>query len=195
MATGVNVKMGVEGISQFKNNMNQARQAVKTLDAQLALSEKQFKASGDAESYMTEKTELLKAKLEQQKTVAEGAGAVSVAACMFRKVDITAGKTVCVVSGGNIDVTTVSRVITKGLTKAGRLVEIATKVEDKPGHLLRMLTLVRDTGANIVTIDHNREDRRSDVGACVVSMILETRNAAHVAELREKLCAAGYPLL
>ena len=135
------------------------------------------------------------ALMEQQKTVAEGAGAVSVAACMFRKVDITAGKTVCVVSGGNIDVTTVSRVITKGLTKAGRLVEIATKVEDKPGHLLRMLTLVRDTGANIVTIDHNREDRRSDVGACVVSMILETRNAAHVAELREKLCAAGYPLL
>ena len=135
------------------------------------------------------------ALMEQQKTVAEGAGAVSVAACMFRKVDITAGKTVCVVSGGNIDVTTVSRVITKGLTKAGRLVEIATKVEDKPGHLLRMLTLVRDTGANIVTIDHNREDRRSDVGACVVSMILETRNAAHVAELREKLCGAGYPLL
>lgn len=73
MATGVNVKMGVEGISQFKNNMNQARQAVKTLDAQLALSEKQFKASGDAESYMTEKTELLKAKLEQQKTVAANA--------------------------------------------------------------------------------------------------------------------------
>ena len=133
--------------------------------------------------------------MEHQKTVAEGAGAVSVAACMFRKVDITAGKTVCVVSGGNIDVTTVSRVITKGLTKAGRLVEVTTKVEDKPGHLLRMLNLVTGTGANIVTIDHNREDRRSDVGACVVSMILETRNAAHVAELRERLCGAGYPLL
>jgi hypothetical protein len=66
---GVNVKMGVSGLSQFKNNMNQAKQAVKTLDAQLALTEKQFKASGDAESYMTEKSELLKAKLEQQKTV------------------------------------------------------------------------------------------------------------------------------
>ena len=133
--------------------------------------------------------------MEEQKTVAEGAGATPVAACMFRKVDTTAGKTVCVVSGGNIDVTTVSRVITKGLTKAGRLVEITTKVEDKPGHLLRMLNLVAGTGANIVTIDHNREDRRSDVGACIVSMILETRNSAHVAEIREKLCAAEYPLL
>ena len=69
MASGATVKLGVEGISQFKTNMNQAKQAVKTLDSQLALTEKQFKASGDAESYMTEKAELLKAKLEQQKTI------------------------------------------------------------------------------------------------------------------------------
>ena len=73
MANGVNVKMGVSGIAQFKQNMNQAKQAVKTLDAQLALTEKQFKASGDSESYMTEKAELLKAKLEQQKAVVAGA--------------------------------------------------------------------------------------------------------------------------
>ena len=69
MASGATVKLGVEGISQFKNNMNQAKAAVKTLDAQLTLTEKQFKATGDAESYMTEKSELLKAKLEQQKTM------------------------------------------------------------------------------------------------------------------------------
>ena len=68
-SSGVNVKMGVSGIAQFKQNMNQAKQAVKTLDAQIALSEKQFKATGDAESFMTEKSELLKAKLEQQKNV------------------------------------------------------------------------------------------------------------------------------
>ena len=73
MASGATVKLGVEGISQFKNNMNQAKQAVKTLDAQLTLSEKQFKQTGDAESYMTEKTELLKAKLEQQKAVVNNA--------------------------------------------------------------------------------------------------------------------------
>ena len=73
MASGVNVKMGVSGLSQFKNNMNQAKQATKTLDAQLALTEKQFKQTGDAESYMTEKSELLKAKLEQQKQVVSNA--------------------------------------------------------------------------------------------------------------------------
>lgn len=69
MASGASVKLGVEGISQFKTNMNQAKQAVKTLDAQLTLTEKQFKQTGDSESYMTEKSELLKAKLEQQKTI------------------------------------------------------------------------------------------------------------------------------
>ena len=69
MASGVNVKMGVSGIAKFKQDMNQAKQSVKTLDAQLALTEKQFKASGDAESYMTEKAALLQAKLEQQKSV------------------------------------------------------------------------------------------------------------------------------
>ena len=69
MASGVNVKMGVSGVAKFKQDMNQAKQSVKTLDAQLALTEKQFKASGDAESYMTEKAALLQAKLEQQKSV------------------------------------------------------------------------------------------------------------------------------
>lgn len=73
MAGGVNVKMGVSGVAQFKQAMTQAKQATKTLDAQLALTEKQFKATGDSESYMTEKSELLKAKLEQQKTVLDNA--------------------------------------------------------------------------------------------------------------------------
>ena len=68
-ANGVDIKLGVSGVSQFKQNMNQAKQAVKTLDAQLTLTEKQFKSTGDAEGYMTEKSELLKAKLEQQKQV------------------------------------------------------------------------------------------------------------------------------
>lgn len=73
MASGVNVKMGVTGVAQFKQNMNQAKQSVKTLDAQLALTEKQFKASGDAQSYMAEKSELLKAKLEAQKKAIDNA--------------------------------------------------------------------------------------------------------------------------
>lgn len=73
MASGVNVKMGVTGVSQFKQNINQAKSAVKTLDAQLALTEKQFKASGDAEEYMAKKTAELQAKLEAQKTIVDNA--------------------------------------------------------------------------------------------------------------------------
>lgn len=73
MANGVNVKMGVSGVAQFKQNMNQAKQSVKTLDAQLALTEKQFKASGDAEEYMSKKTAELQAKIEAQKSVVENA--------------------------------------------------------------------------------------------------------------------------
>ena len=117
------------------------------------------------------------ALMEGQKTVAEGAGATPVAACMFNKVDTSEKKAVCVVSGGNVDVTTLSRVITKGLSKSGRLVELTTKVTDKPGSLLQMLQLVSQSGANILTVNHSREDRDSEVGACIVSLVLRPATA------------------
>ena len=72
-SNSANVKMGVTGVAQFKQSMSQAKQAVKTLDAQLSLTEKQFKASGDAEEYMAKKTAELQAKLEAQKNVVENA--------------------------------------------------------------------------------------------------------------------------
>ena len=135
------------------------------------------------------------ALMEGQKTVAEGAGATTVAACMFGKVDTSSKKTVCVVSGGNVDVTTLSRIITKGLSKSGRIAEISTKVVDKPGSLILLLQVVSETGANIVSINHAREDKHSDVGACIVSMVLETRNGQHVAEIEQALVSKGYSLL
>ena len=135
------------------------------------------------------------ALMEGQKTVAEGAGATPVAACMFGKVDVSGTETGCVVAGGNVDVTTLSRVITKGLSKSGRLVELTTKVLDKPGSLLQMLQLVSQSGANILNINHSREDRDSEVGACIVSLVLETRNSDHVAAIKLALTDAGYPLL
>lgn len=135
------------------------------------------------------------ALMEGQKTVAEGAGATPVAACMFGKVDTSSKKTVCVVSGGNVDVTTLSRIITKGLSKSGRIAEIATKVVDKPGSLIQLLQVVSETGANIVSINHAREDKHSDVGACIVSMVLETRNNEHVDQIENALISKGYSLL
>lgn len=135
------------------------------------------------------------ALMEGQKTVAEGAGATTVAACMFGKVDTQNRKTVCVVSGGNVDVTTLSRIITKGLSKDGRLVELTTKLVDKPGSLLQMLQVIAQSGANILSVNHAREDKLSDVEACIVSMVLETRNAAHIEEISRALTSHGYTLL
>ena len=129
-----------------------------------------------------------------QKTVAEGAGATPVAACMSGKVDTTK-KTVCVVSGGNVDVTTLSRVITRGLTYGGRLATITTKLADRAGSLANLLNVVGGTGANVVRIHHEREDVNSEVNACVVSMVLETRNADHVQKIKDELTAKGYSLL
>ena len=134
------------------------------------------------------------ALMEGQKTVSEGAGATTVAAYMFRKVD-TSLKTVCLVSGGNIDVTTLSRVIDRGLIKSGRIAEITTKVQDKPGMLINLLQIVGATGANIKEIDHRHEDIDSEVNSCVVSMVLETRNQTHVTEIIAAIKAAGYTIL
>ena len=133
--------------------------------------------------------------MEDQKTVAEGAGATTVAAVMFGKVNAVDRKTVCVVSGGNVDVTTLSRVITKGLSKSGRIVEFTTSVSDKPGSLVQLLQIVSRTGANVISINHAREDRKSSVNACLVSMVLETRNMQHVDDIEQALISNGYPLI
>ncbi len=133
--------------------------------------------------------------MEAQKTVAEGAGAASVAAVMFDKVPELKGKNiVCVISGGNIDVSILSRVITKGLTKTGRITEIKTKVIDKPGQLINLLQLISNAGANIITIDHQREAKKSEVNSCIVSMVLETRNVAHSQEICDTLQQNGYEI-
>ncbi len=133
--------------------------------------------------------------METQKTVAEGAGATSVAAAMFHKVPELKGKNiVCVISGGNIDVSILSRVITKGLTKTGRITEIQTKVLDKPGQLINLLQLISNAGANIINIDHHREVKKSDVNSCIVSMVLETKNIEHSNEICKTLQENGYEI-
>ena len=133
--------------------------------------------------------------MEDQKIVSEGAGATTVAAILFDKVSTADKKTVCLVSGGNVDVTTLSRVITKGLTKTGRMTNITTKVVDKPGELNRMLTLVAQSGANIMSIHHDRADQQSEVTACVVDLTLETRDRQHGQEIKDTLQTNGYPIL
>lgn len=134
------------------------------------------------------------ALMEGPKTVAEGAGATSVAAYLFDRVDTTKN-TVALVSGGNVDITTLSRIITKGLQKTGRMVRFTTKLVDKAGALAQLLTCVADCGANVLDIEHQREDAKTEVNSCVVNMTLETRDEAHILELRRRMEEKGYRLI
>ena len=134
------------------------------------------------------------ALLEGPKTVAEGAGATSVAAYLFNRVD-TSLNTVALVSGGNVDITTLSRIITKGMQKTGRIVRLTTKLIDKAGNLAQLVSCVAECGANILDIEHEREDAKTEVNSCVVTMTLETRDEAHIRKIRESLVSHGYRLI
>ena len=96
------------------------------------------------------------ALMEKQKLVAEGAGALSVAAAMFDKLPINNKKVVCIVSGGNIDVNILSRVINRGLLKAGRLSDLTIEMLDKPGQLKEVSQIIADLGANVIRVRHNQ---------------------------------------
>ena len=121
--------------------------------------------------------------MEQQKLVAEGAGAVSVAAAMAGKVDLAGRKTVCLVSGGNIDVTILSRVITRGLMIQGRQVELELEVYDRPKQLAIVSALVAEMGANVVSVEHDRKTDSTDLQHCMLRLGLETRNADHIGQI------------
>ena len=135
------------------------------------------------------------ALMEQQKLIAEGAGAVSVAAAMFNKVPVEGKKTICLVSGGNIDVTILSRVINRGLTKSGRNCVLTLELIDKPGQLMRVAQVIAQHGANILSSHHERNGENANVNACTLRVVMETRNAEHVEEIRKALLADGFHIL
>jgi threonine dehydratase len=133
------------------------------------------------------------ALLEGPKTLAEGAGASSVAAYLFGKVD-TSLKTVALVSGGNVDITTLARIISRGMRKTGRTAKLTTKLVDKADNLAKLIQLVADAGANVLEIHHEREDAGSEVNSCTVTLTLETRDAEHIRTIRHDMEKSGYPL-
>ena len=133
--------------------------------------------------------------LEKQKLVAEGAGAVGIAAAMYHKVNIE-GKTVCaLLSGGNVDVTMLERIITRGLAKAGRTANFATVLPDQPKTLATLLNIMSDMGVNVLEVNHERGNLKAPVGSCVVHLLVETRDALHVQQIYETLRAQGYPIM
>lgn len=135
------------------------------------------------------------ALIEQQKLIAEGAGAVSVAAVMFNKIPVKGKKIVCVVSGGNIDVTILNRVIRRGLVKSGRSGMLNIELLDKPGQLLGVSEIIAKHGGNVTTVRHERADENPDINGCFLRIQLETRNSEHLEEIRQALIEAGYKLV
>lgn len=133
--------------------------------------------------------------IEQQKLIAEGAGAVSVAAVLFDKVPVKGKKVICLLSGGNIDVTILNRVITRGLLKAGRSADITIELSDKPGQLSGVSDIVARMGGNVVAVYHDRADLDMDINACYLRLVLETRDHEHVAQIEDALSEAGYKLV
>ncbi len=130
--------------------------------------------------------------IEQQKLVAEGAGAVSVAAAMFNKVPIEGKKVVCLVSGGNIDVTNLNRVITRGLVKNGRDCSITLRLSDKPGQLSKVCSVIGENGANILSVEHKRNSTNTQISGCQLNIEMETRDRAHIKQIVDALTQAGF---
>ncbi len=135
------------------------------------------------------------ALMEQHKLVTEGAGAVSVAAVMFGKVDIKGKKAVCILSGGNIDVNILSKVIKRGLIMSGRSCRLEMQLVDKPGQLKRVIRIIADLGGNVTAIYHERSNEGTKINDCKLRIDLETRNHEHLLEIKQALKDCGVDVL
>lgn len=135
------------------------------------------------------------ALIEKQKLIAEGAGAVSVAAAMFNKVDIAGKKVVCLVSGGNIDINILSRVITRGLVMAGRNTTLTIALEDKPGQLQGVSEIISRCGGNVVSVHYDHSDTNMTITSCFLHIGMETRDHQQVEEIKKALEKAGFHLV
>ena len=135
------------------------------------------------------------ALMENQKLVAEGAGATPVAAALFGKLPIEGKKTVCLISGGNIDVNILSRVITRGMIMSGRKTNLMIALEDKPGQLTRVSEIISGCGANVVSVQYDLADPNMTITSCFLKLGLETRDAAQISEIKECLTREGFKLV
>ena len=134
--------------------------------------------------------------LERHKMISEGAGAVSLAAAMFGDLPLEGKRTVCLVSGGNIDVTMLNRIITRGLQKGGRLCTISLEIDDRPGQLVKVSQLIASLGANVVGVLHERTNSFIKVNSCVLRISMETRDQQHIDTITQALVDRGFhPLI
>ena len=135
------------------------------------------------------------ALLEKQKVIAEGAGAVSTAAVLFDKLPIKGKKVVSIVSGGNIDVNILSRVITRGLVTSGRNVNLTIALTDKPGQLQDVSEIIAACGGNVVAVYQDRSDANMAITSCYLKLGLETRDFEQIRLIESELTKAGFRLV
>ncbi len=135
------------------------------------------------------------ALIEKQKMIAEGAGAVSVAAAMFDKFPIKGKKVVSIVSGGNIDVNILSRVIKRGLIKTGRSSSLLIELVDQPGQLHQVAKIIAECGGNVTHVHHERAGETESIHGCFLRITMETRNYEHVQQISDALCKAGFKIV
>jgi len=132
------------------------------------------------------------ALLEKTKILVEGAGAVGLAALLSGRIGGEKGKTVCLLSGGNIDVKTISVVVERGLLAAGRYLKLKIELDDIPGALARLSAEIAAANANISIITHDRRSRTLPIGRTEVLIELETRGEEHIRSVIRHLSDAGY---
>src|SRR5437016_4806330 len=132
--------------------------------------------------------------IEREKVIAEGAGAAPAAALLQRKIPgcALASKVVCVISGGNIDVNLLSRIIERGLVKEGRRVVLKLRVPDRPGALAAILQTVATEKANVLEVHHDRAFVPGPIGDTEIELTLETKGSSHAEQLVSALTAKGY---
>lgn len=133
--------------------------------------------------------------MEKKKLVTEGAGAVSVAAVMHGKIDLGNKKTVCLLSGGNIDVNILSRVITRGLVNSGRNSDLTIPLIDKPGQLESIAHIIATMGGNVVSVVYDRSDPNMAINSCFITVGLETKDHEHLASIKKALNEAGFDIV
>ncbi len=129
--------------------------------------------------------------IEQQKLIAEGAGAVSVAAAMFNKVPIEGKNTICLVSGGNIDVNILDRVIKRGLMTSGRACVLTVELIDRPGQLMKVSKIISENGGNVIGVHHERSNANMDINGCFLRINLESRNFEQIENIKKALTDEG----
>lgn len=133
--------------------------------------------------------------LEKHKLIAEGAGAVSVAAAMFGGLPLEGKKVACVVSGGNVDVTILNRIINRGLQMNGRLCTLSLELADRPGQLVGVSKIISDLGANVTGVLHRRTNTNIDVSSCILQVSMETRDREHILQIKERLISEGFEIV